>query len=60
MLQEKGWSAGGGDRRRLLEVYVIQANVGVSLACNGDLVPVQLDVVFLEKSCELAVAELAY
>ena len=51
---------GGGDRRRLREVYIIQASAGVSLAIDGNVVPVQLDLVFVENGSERAVAELAY
>ena len=50
----------GGDRRRLREVYIIQASAEVFLASKGDVVPVQLDLVFVENSSELAVTELAY
>ena len=50
----------GGDKRRLLEVYVIQSSDWVSLASYGDVVPVQFHVVFVENSSDLAVAELAY
>ena len=42
--------------RRLREVYIIQASYGVSLASNGNVVPVYLDVAFVENGSELAVA----
>ena len=60
-LKAKGWSArGGGNRRRLREVYIIQASAGVSLATNGDVVPAQLDVAFVEDSSEITLEELDY
>ena len=37
-LQEKGWSASGGDRRRLREVNIIQYSAGVSLVSNRDVI----------------------
>ena len=46
---------GGGNRRRLREVYIIQASTGVSLASNGDVVHAQLDVDFVEDGSEIAV-----
>ena len=51
---------GGGNRRRLREVYIIQASAGVSLATNGDVVPAQLDVAFVEDSSEITLEELDY
>ena len=42
------------------EVYIVQASDGVSLASNGDVVPFQLDVDFVENVSELAVTELVY
>ena len=51
---------GGGNRRRLREVYIIQASSGVSLASNGDVTPAQLDATFVEYGSEITVAELAY
>ena len=59
-LQAKGWSAGGGDRRRRREVYIIQASAGVSLASNGDVVPAQLELAIVEDGSEIIIAELAY
>ena len=50
----------GGNRRRLLEVYLIQASVGVSLACDGGVVSAQLDLDFVEGGSEITVSELAY
>ena len=47
---------GGGDRRRLMEVYIIQASAGVSLTSNGDIVSAQLDVAFVEYGSEITVA----
>ena len=46
--------------RRLREVYIIWASDGVSLASNGGVLPVQLDVAFVEDGSEITVLELAY
>ena len=50
----------GGDRRRLREVYIIQASAGVSLARNVDEVPAQLEVAFVEDGSEITVAGFSY
>ena len=60
VLKVKGTSDGGGGRSRLMEVYIIQASAGVSLASNGDAVSDQLDVAFVEDGSESTVTELAY
>ena len=46
--------------RQLREVYIIYASAGVSLDSNGDFVPDQLDVAFVEYGSEINIAELAY
>ena len=51
----EGVECWGGNRRRLREVYIIQASTGVSLASNGDVVHAQLDVDFVEDGSEIAV-----
>ena len=43
-----------------MEVYIIQSSDEVSLASNGDVVPDQLDVEFLEDGSEITFTYLAY
>ena len=56
----EGVNRWGGDRRRLREVYIIQASAGVSLARNVDEVPAQLEVAFVEDGSEITVAGFSY
>ena len=50
----------GGNRRRLREVYVIDASSGVSFTSDGGVVVAQIEFAFAENSSEVAVIELAY
>ena len=50
----------GGDRRRLREIYVIQASVGVSLTSDGGVVIAQFVLAFAEDGCEVTVVEFSY
>ena len=52
--------SGGATGDGLREVYIIQASAGVSLVSNGDFVPAQLDVAFVEDGSEITVAKLTY
>ena len=58
--RQRGGVPGGGNRMRCREVYIIQASAGVSLASNGDVIPAQLDVAFVEDGSEITVTELDY
>ena len=49
-LQERGGVTGG-----LRNVYIIQASAGVSLVSNGDVVPAQLEVPFVEDVSDITV-----
>ena len=58
--RQRGVVLGGGGTWRLREVYILQVSDGVSLASNGDVVPAQLELAFVEESSEITVAEFAY
>ena len=56
----KGVKCLGGDRRGIMEIYVVESSAGVSLTGDGGVVIAQLDLAIVEHSSEVAVAELAY
>ena len=55
----KGVKYLGDDRRGIREIYVIEANSGVSLTIDGGVFIAQFDLAFAENSREVAVTELA-